>query len=162
MAVEIERKFLVCNDSWKQQVQTRTLFRQGYMRNENHATIRIRIAGDSAFLTLKAPRDESGLERLEFEYAIPADDADRILDSICEKPLIEKYRNYIPAGNGLVWEVDEFLGDNAGLIVAELELPDKDTCFVKPDWLGGEVTGDPRYFNAMLTKNPYNKWMVKK
>lgn len=159
MSIEIERKFLVCNDSWKNNIQKRMLFRQGYMRNENHATIRIRIADDKAFLTLKAPRDESGLERLEFEYSIPVDDANKILDSICEKPIIEKYRNYVPAGNGLVWEIDEFLGDNAGLTVAELELPEKDTPFTRPDWLGEEVTGDPRYFNAMLTKKPYNKWM---
>lgn len=160
MSVEIERKFLVSNDSWRKDVEKRILFRQGYMRNENHATIRIRIAGDRAYLTLKAPRDESGLERLEFEYSIPVSDAAAMLDAVCEKPLIEKYRNFLPAGNGLMWEIDEFLGDNAGLTVAELELPEKDTPFNRPDWLGLEVTGDPRYFNAMLTQHPYCQWQT--
>ena len=158
MGVEVERKFLVCNDSWRKGVKERILFRQGYMRNENHATVRIRIAGGKAYLTLKAPRDESGLERMEFEYVFPVSDADALLDAVCDRPLIEKYRNFLPAENGLVWEIDEFLGSNAGLTVAELELPEKDTPFDRPDWLGREVTGDPRYFNAMLTKHPFCQW----
>jgi len=158
MGVEIERKFLVKNDSWRALAVDRTLFRQGYMQNEQHATVRVRIAGGGAYLTLKAPRGESGVDRLEFNYDIPYEDGLILLDRLCGKPQIEKYRHLVPAGNGLTWEIDEFLGDNAGLIVAELELPSIEAEYPRSEWLGDEVTGDPRYYNAMLVKHPFSEW----
>lgn len=158
MGVEIERKFLVRDDSWRALAVSRTFFRQGYMRNEEHATVRVRLAEGGAYLTLKAPRSGSDVERLEFNYDIPAEDARILLDRFCGKPQIEKYRYLVPAGNGLTWEVDEFLGENAGLIVAELELPAADCPYERPEWLGDEVTGDARYYNAMLAACPYSHW----
>ena len=129
--------------------------RQGYLSSNNHSSIRVRIAGDDAWLNLKAKR--STRTRLEFEYPIPRDDADEILRDLCSGPLVEKYRHEIVAGPH-VWEIDEFLGDNAGLIVAEIELGSEDEPFDRPQWLGAEVTEDERYYNFNLAKRPYREW----
>jgi adenylate cyclase len=155
MAIEIERKFLLKSDAWRAHVESRELLRQGYLSAGSACSIRARIAGDQAWLNLKAKR--SGMTRLEFEYAIPRADADQILDELCTGPLVEKYRHRIPMGD-LVWEIDEFLGANAGLIVAEIELPTEETGFDRPPWLGEEVTEDERYYNFNLAQKPYREW----
>ena len=158
MGVEIERKFLVKDDSWRSHAESSSLIRQGYMQNDAHATVRVRLIDDNAYLTLKAPRSASGVSRLEYESPIPAQDAAGLLAAICTPPLVEKRRYYIPAGNCLTWEIDEFFGDNAGLIVAELELPAEDAEVPRPSWLGDEVTGDVRYYNSHIAKHPYSTW----
>ncbi len=155
MALEIERKFLVCSDAWRDEVQSRELLRQGYLGSGSRCSIRVRIAGEQAWLNLKAKR--SGMTRLEFEYSIPLGEADEILRELCNGPLLEKYRHRIARG-AHVWEVDEFLGDNAGLVVAEIELPDETARFERPDWLGAEVTEDERYYNFNLASHPYTQW----
>ena len=158
MSVETERKFLVCGDAWKALVQKRELIRQGYICRTaaDHKTVRVRIRDGKGFLTLKAPK--SGVERFEYEYEIPVADAGELLDRFCVPPLIEKYRNTVPVGNGLVWEIDEFLGDNAPLVLAEIELPDADAFFELPDWIGKDVSDDVRYYNSNLIKQPYSCW----
>jgi adenylate cyclase len=155
MAVEIERKFLVRSDSWRAQAESRQLLRQGYLTAGSRCSIRARVADDRAWLNIKAKR--SGMTRVEFEYSIPRADADQILDELCEGPLVEKYRHHIPMGR-LLWEVDEFLGANAGLIVAEIELPSESTEFARPQWLGEEVTNDERYYNFNLAQRPFREW----
>lgn len=154
MAKEIERKFLVKGESWRSLAKG-TLYRQGYLNSAKERTVRVRTAGDAAFITVKGL--SVGATRSEFEYEIPVDDARAMLDALAEKPLIEKRRYKIPAGT-LTWEIDEFLGDNSGLIVAEIELASETQEFEKPVWLGEEVTGDPRYFNSNLIKNPFKRW----
>lgn len=155
MALEIERKFLLRSDAWRAQVATRVLMRQGYLSSGSRCSIRARIAGELAWLNLKAKR--SGMTRLEYEYPIPTADANEILDQLCEGPLIEKYRHEIPSGPH-IWEIDEFLGDNRGLIVAEIELGSEAETFARPDWLGDEVTADERYYNFNLATNPFKAW----
>lgn len=155
MALEIERKFLLGSDAWRSQVQSRELLRQGYLSSGSRCSIRVRIAGEEAWLNLKAKR--SGMTRLEYEYPIPLSDAAEILRELCNGPLLEKYRYRIPSGDH-VWEIDEFLGDNAGLVVAEIELPDEAAEFSRPDWLGREVTQDERYYNFNLATHPYTQW----
>lgn len=155
MALEIERKFLLQSDAWRAQVSSRVLMRQGYLAASTRNSIRVRIAGEQAWLNLKAKR--SGRSRLEFEYPIPRSDADEILRDLCDGPLIEKYRHEILAGPH-VWEIDEFIGDNAGLVVAEIELDSEDEAFDRPAWLGLEVTADERYYNFNLVKRPYREW----
>ena len=156
MAKEIEHKFLVKGDQYKSLV-TPTLYRQGYIPTQNGMTVRVRIAGEKGFLTLK---DKTvGMSRNEFEYEIPVLEAKQMLDTMCDKPQIEKYRYVIPAEQGLKWEVDEFLGDNAGLVVAEIEVPTEDTKFLLPEWIGKEVTGDKKYNNSQLCKKPYKEWV---
>lgn len=155
MALEIERKFLVRSDAWREQVESRELLRQGYLTSGSACSIRARVAGEHAWLNIKAKR--SGMTRLEFEYAIPRADGDEILRELCQGPLLEKYRHRIPAGS-LTWEVDEFLGANAGLVVAEIELPNESADFQRPDWLGEEVTDDERYYNFNLARQPYGEW----
>ena len=152
MAVEIERKFLVSGDQWR--TSQGTLYRQGYLNREKSRTVRVRIAGSKAFLTVKGIN--KGAVRAEFEYEIPLADAEALL-KICDGPLIEKTRHVIQHG-GMTWEIDEFHGDNAGLILAEIELQDADQAFEKPDWLGREVTEDPRYYNSSLSLQPYSSW----
>jgi len=152
MGTEIERKFLVKKGGWRN--KTATNYRQGYLSTVKERTVRVRTIEDKGYLTIKGI--SIGASRLEFEYEIPVQDANALLD-ICEKPIIEKNRYKVEHG-GFVWEVDEFLGENLGLIVAELELESEDQYFPKPDWIGEEVTGDPRYFNSSLIKNPYSKW----
>lgn len=155
MALEIERKFLVTSDAWRAQARSRELLRQGYLESGERSSIRVRTAGDKAWLNIKAKR--SGMTRLEFEYLIPRQDADEILDELCKGPRVEKYRHEIPLGPH-TWEVDEFLGDNQGLIVAEIELSDEAEQFERPAWLGEEVTHDERYYNFNLAKQPYTEW----
>jgi adenylate cyclase len=154
MSVEIERKFLVRDDRWKALGQG-VLLRQGYLSPHPDRIVRVRIEGEVAMLTIKGR--SVGATRGEWEYPIPLADAQVFLDSLCERPIIEKYRSRIRF-EGMVWEVDEFLGENAGLVVAEIELEREDQPFVKPDWIGKEVTQDERYFNANLLRHPYRAW----
>jgi len=152
MAIEIERKFLVRNDTWKSSAGV--YMSQGYLTRDKHRTVRVRIAGDSAKLTIKG--FSSGIARPEFEYDIPLEDAKQ-LQELCEKPLIEKIRHTIDC-QGFIWEVDEFLGENKGLVVAEIELSAEDQEFARPEWLGAEVTGDAKYYNANLGARPFTTW----
>jgi adenylate cyclase len=154
MAIEIERKFLVRDSSWKEGVVGK-LYRQGYLSREKGSTVRVRRVEERAFLTVKGPGD--GLSRPEYEYEIPVADGQELLDTLCEQPLIEKIRYLIPHA-GMVWEVDEFLGDNRGLVVAEIELSSPEQSFEEPAWLGTEVTGDPRYYNSSLSRDPFCGW----
>ncbi len=154
MAKEIERKFLVTGEDWRAMARG-TRYRQGYLSTVKERTVRVRTIDDKGFLTVKGI--SVGATRSEYEYEIPAADADEMLDDLCEKPIIEKNRYKIPMGD-VTWEVDEFLGVNDGLIVAEVELLSEDQSFPKPDWIGDEVTGDPRYFNANLIARPFSTW----
>ncbi|MFN5514144.1 MAG: CYTH domain-containing protein [Cyanobacteriota bacterium] len=154
MAIEIERKFLVRGDAWRE-LGTPTLYRQGYIPTKDGVTARARIAGEKAYLTLKGK--SQGYSRAEYEYPIPLKDAEEILATLCAQPLIEKYRYAIPQGD-LVWEVDEFLGENQGLILAEAELEREDQVLTLPPWIHAEVTGDRRYDNASLARHPYRRW----
>jgi CYTH domain-containing protein len=154
MGKEIERKFLLKNDAWRPLAQG-VMYRQGYLNSAKERTVRIRTVGDKAFLTIKGIT--VGAVRAEYEYEIPFGECNAMLDSLAEKPIIEKNRYKIKK-DGLTWEVDEFFGENAGLIVAEVELESEDQCFDKPAWVGEEVTGDPRYFNSNLIKHPFTKW----
>lgn len=198
MGKEIERKFLVRSDQFKQEAVSATLYRQGYIPTTNGMTVRIRIAGEQGFVTLK--NRSVGFTRSEFEYPIPLDDARQMLELMCEKPQIEKHRYVVPAsykdagndaslktsacdnassisiensvsnqdtshpsadGNtrpALKWEVDVFHGDNEGLVVAEIEVPDEATQFDLPAWIGEEVTGIKKYNNSYLCRNPYKDW----
>lgn len=153
MGKEIERKFLLKNDHWRAGEGTR--YRQGYLSTEKERTVRVRIIGNKGYLTIKGI--SMGATRLEFEYEIPVEDADELLNDLCAKPLIEKNR-YQVEYEGSIWEIDEFFGENEGLIIAELELRTEDQAFSKPPWLGKEVTEDPRYFNSSLTTHPYTQW----
>lgn len=154
MGQEIERKFLLKSDAWRREADG-TLYRQGYLNSVKERTVRIRTVGDKAFLTIKGVT--VGATRAEYEYPIPLADCNAMLDTLAEKPVIEKKRYKVKRGS-LTWEIDEFFGENQGLIVAEVELEREDQPFDKPDWVGDEVTGDPRYYNANLIKHPYTKW----
>ena len=154
MGKEIERKFLVKGDAWKA-LAPGIRYRQGYLNSSFDRTVRVRTIGDQGFISVKGPNN--GIARLEFEYVIPADDANEMLTELAEKPLIEKNRYRILRGTH-VWEVDVFLGDNAGLVVAEIELGSVDEPFEKPEWIGEEVSGDPRYYNSNLVAHPYSEW----
>jgi len=157
MGQEIERKFLLKNDGWRALAQG-TLYRQGYLNSAKERTVRIRTIGERAFLTIKGIT--TGATRAEYEYPIPFADCNAMLDTLAEKPVIEKKRYKIRQGD-FTWEIDEFFGENAGLIVAEIELQNEGQVFAKPDWVGDEVTADPRYFNSNLVKNPYTKWQTR-
>lgn len=154
MATEIERKFLVTGDAWRGQ-GTATRYRQGYLSTVKERTVRVRVAGDGAQLTIKGITVNAS--RTEFEYDIPVDDADIMLDELCEQPIIDKVRHVVEVDRH-TWEIDEFAGANEGLVVAEVELDDADQQFTRPEWLGEEVTDDPRYFNANLVAHPYSQW----
>jgi len=154
MGQEIERKFLVVNDDWRQGVKGK-LYRQGYIPTADARTVRVRVVEDRGYLTLKGP--VSNLTRPEFEYDIPLTDAQTMLDTLCEPPLIEKYRYRLPIG-ALVWEIDEFLGANSGLIIDEVELNAPDQSIELPSWVGTEVTDDKRYYNANLVRHPFCRW----
>ncbi len=154
MGVEIERKFLLNGDEWRKLAEG-TVYRQGYLSSQKERTVRVRTIADRGFLTIKGV--SVGMTRLEYEYEIPVDDAVVLLDKLCEKPLIEKKRCKIDYA-GFVWEVDEFFGENEGLIVAEIELESEEQQFEKPSWIGDEVSGDSRYFNSNLSKNPFSAW----
>ena len=154
MGVEIERKFLIRGDGWRR-TAAGTLYRQGYLSTSADRSVRVRTQGGKAVLTVKGK--SRGARRLEFEYEIPRQDADQLLDELCLRPLIEKTRHVLEHG-GLVWEVDEFHGDNDGLVVAEVELESEDQPLELPPWVGDEVTDDPRYLNANLVANPFRRW----
>lgn len=152
MGIEIERKFLVKGEDWRDAPATE--IRQGYLNRDKERTVRVRIAGERAFLTIKGLN--KGAARAEFEYLVPLEDARQML-ALCEPPLIEK-RRHVVEYRGSRWEVDEFLGANAGLVVAEIELTTPDQPFTRPDWLGEEVTEDPRYYNSSLSFHPFSQW----
>lgn len=154
VAKEIERKFLIKGEAWRALAEG-TMYRQGYLNSAKERTVRVRTVGDKAFLTIKGIT--VGATRAEYEYEIPFADCNALLDDLAEKPLIEKKRYKIRQGE-FTWEIDEFFGDNQGLIVAEIELTSEDQQFGKPDWIGEEVTGDPRYFNSNLIKHPFTRW----
>lgn len=155
MALEVEHKFLLVNDSWRNQVDHAVHYKQGYLSGSPLSSVRVRISDSHAWLNIKSAT--IGTSRQEFEYEIPLADANTILDDLCHKPLVEKMRHFVHH-QGHVWEIDEFMGDNAGLIVAEIELSQIGESFAKPAWLGMEVTDDLRYYNNNLTKNPYKNW----
>lgn len=154
MGVEIERKFLVTGDGWRQPPERQTRFSQGYLSSDAARTVRVRLAGERAFLTIKGATQ--GATRAEFEYAIPPADALALL-KMCDGPVVEKVRHLCEYA-GMTWEVDEFLGANAGLVVAEIELEAEDQPFARPGWLSEEVTGDARYVNANLAVHPFTSW----
>jgi len=154
MPSEIERKYLVTGSDYKRLARG-TLYRQGYLCTDKERSVRIRVAGDRGYITIKG--DSRGAIRSEFEYPVPAPEAGEMLDSLCLKPLIEKIRYRIPL-EGVVWEVDEFLGENEGLVIAEVELDSERQLFDKPRWVGEEITGDARYYNVNLVSHPYTKW----
>ncbi len=154
MGIEIERKFLVAGDGWRLQATQQTRFSQGYLSRDPARTVRVRLAGERAFLTIKGAT--TGATRAEFEYAIPAAEAQQLL-ALADGPVVEKVRHLCEI-DGMTWEVDEFLGANAGLVVAEIELQSEGQSFTRPDWLGDEVTGDARYVNANLAVQPYRDW----
>lgn len=157
MGIEIERKYLVKSDEWKSS-GVKKLYQQGYLLIDKTKTIRVRTIEDTAYLTIKGA--SSGISRSEFEYEIPVEDAKFMLANLCEKPIIEKYRTKIEL-NELIWEVDEFVGDNTGLIIAEVELKNENQKIVLPDWIGKEVSGNRQYNNSYLVKNPYKNWKDK-
>ena len=152
MAIEIERKFLVTGDAWRTAPGTR--YSQGYLNRDKARTVRVRVAGDQGFLTIKGV--SVGATRAEFEYPVPLADAEAML-LLCDGPVVQKTRHVVVHA-GMAWEVDAFLGDNAGLVVAEIELASEDQAFALPDWVGAEVTGDARYFNSSLAVHPFRGW----
>jgi adenylate cyclase len=161
MGIEIERKFLVLGDGWRAQVEKSVRMAQGYLNDmqalragTQRASVRVRIAGERAFLNMKSR--ELGHTRQEFDYQIPVADAEDLL-KLCVGGLIDKTRHYVRHA-GFLWEVDVFEGENAGLTVAEIELPSADTSFAKPDWAGREVTDQLRYYNLALAERPYSRW----
>lgn len=164
MGIEIERKFLVTGDAWRERSgsaempETSVRFRQGYIPTggaTEGTTVRVRLEGERGVLTIKART--AGLARLEYEYPIPAGDALEMLDHVCGQPQIDKVRHTRQVG-AHVWEIDEFLGENAGLVVAEIELSAEDEAFERPEWLGEEVTHDTRYLNVNLARTPWRQW----
>ena len=154
MGVEIEKKFLLAGNDWKDLAEG-TSYRQGYLSSVKERTVRVRTIKDKGFLTIKGI--SVGATRLEYEYEIPFEEANELLDELCEKPLIEKNRYKVNLGEH-TWEIDEFFGENEGLVVAEIELENEKQQFIKPQWVGEEVTGDPRYFNSNLIANPFKQW----
>lgn len=155
MAQEIERKFLVAGD-FKQYARKSEHIVQGYLNSTPERTVRVRIKDDKGYMTVKGISSQSGISRFEWEKEIPVNEA-RELINICEPGVIDKVRHLVDVGEH-IFEVDEFYGDNDGLVLAEIELSAEDEEFAKPDWLGEEVTGDIRYYNSMLMKNPYKGW----
>jgi adenylate cyclase len=155
MGIEIERKFLVTNDSWREAASVSLPIKQGYLVGGKEASVRVRLQGDTANLNIKSAT--LGVRRQEFEYTIPLEEAEIILTTLCQRPIIEKTRYLVSYANKQ-WEVDVFEGENAGLIVAELELHDEAEQFDHPPWLGEEVSDDPRYYNTCLSQHPYKDW----
>ncbi len=155
MAIEIERKFLVRDDSWRAQADGGVFYSQGYLSTDPQRCVRVRIAGQRAWLNIKSA--VSSLRRLEYEYEIPLSDARELLHSACLQPPVQKTRYHVEH-HGQVWEVDVFEGANSGLVVAELELSDEHQPFARPAWLGEEVSDDPRYYNMNLARVPYTQW----
>lgn len=165
MAQEIERKFLVVSNSWRKKAIGQP-YCQGYIATAKPGqSVRVRIAGSQGYLTVKGP--VRGLSRPEFEYAIPLSDAQEMLETLCDRPFIEKIRYRLPASepatepdSEVVWEIDEFSGENAGLVVAEVELSSEHQQITLPEWIGREVTGETRYYNASLVKHPFSQWTL--
>jgi adenylate cyclase len=156
MALEVEHKFLLANNSWRDEIDHSVHYKQGYLSSNPLSSVRVRISDTHAWLNIKSAT--IGTHRQEFEYEIPLADANTILDDLCHKPLIEKMRHFVHQENH-VWEIDEFMGDNSGLIVAEIELSQIGESFVKPPWIGAEVTHDLRYYNNNLSRDPYCNWI---
>ncbi|WP_422349438.1 CYTH domain-containing protein [Flagellimonas sp.] len=154
--LEIERKFLVRSEGYKHQATEQIRIVQGFLNTAPERTVRVRIKGDKGFLTVKGASNVSGTTRFEWETEINIAEATNLID-LCEAFILEKNRYKVPVGNH-VFEVDEFLGENRGLVVAEVELQHEDEFFDKPDWLGQEVTGDVRYYNSQLSRNPFKNW----
>ena len=156
MPVEIERKFRVANEGWRAAVRSRSLLRQGYLANTARASVRVRVQEEhNAWLSVKAMR--MGMTRDEYEYAIPVSEARELLEKLCEGVPIEKWRHIVEHA-GSRWEIDEFLAENAGLVIAELELPSEAAHFERPAWLGAEVTDEERYYNVRLAQRPFRHW----
>ena len=158
MATEIERKFLVTDDSWREVVAKSSFYRQGYLANSEGASVRVRLADDQGYLNIKSMT--LGVSRHEFEYVIPASDAEEMLNDLCVGPKIEKTRYFVDHGDH-TWEVDVFEGENEGLVVAEIELGSEDEAFEKPPWTDEEVSHEERYYNVCLVKHPYKDWKDK-
>tara|TARA_R110002012_G_scaffold322083_1_gene554915 strand:- start:101050 stop:101523 length:474 start_codon:yes stop_codon:yes gene_type:complete len=154
--IEIERKFLVTSQQFKTEAIRKTHIKQGFLNTDKARTVRVRLKGDSGFITVKGPSTDGGLSRFEWEKEISKADAEALLQ-VCETGMIDKMRYEIEVGNHL-FEVDEFFGDNTGLIVAEVELSHPTEIFKKPIWLGEEVTGDTKYYNSQLSKSPFKNW----
>jgi len=155
MGVEIERKYTLKNDNWRNNVSYNERMVQGYLAGNDRASVRIRIIGDKANLNIKSAT--LGIYRQEYEYELPLADAEKMLNDLCEKPVIDKVRHYVMFDNKK-WEIDEFSGENQGLIVAEIELDSEEEKITLPDWADKEVSGDPRYYNVSLVKHPYKDW----
>ncbi|MCB1876165.1 MAG: CYTH domain-containing protein [Chromatiales bacterium] len=155
MGVEIERKFLVVSDDWRARADEGRFLSQGYLTDGQPVSVRVRIQGDVANLNIKSAT--LGISRLEYEYPIPMEDAREMLQKLAGGKAVEKMRYHVPVGRH-VWEVDVFSGDNAGLVVAEVELSDADEDFERPSWAGEEVSHDPRYYNVRLIDHPYKDW----
>ena len=154
MGKEIERKYKVTGDQWRELTKG-TVYRQGYLSTLKERVVRVRTMGNTGYLTIKGITE--GASRLEYQYEISVSDSNDMLDQLCEKPIIEKKRFKVEFG-GLIWEIDEFFGDNQGLIVAEVELKDENQKIELPPWIGDEIVDDPRYYNSNLIKHPYTKW----
>jgi len=155
MPTEIEKKFLLKNDNWRDQVKSSRNIRQGYLGSMAKASVRIRLDGDNANINIKSA--DLAMVRQEYEYPVPVDQALEMLETLCESPQVDKIRHLVDYA-GHTWEIDEFFGDNAGLVVAEIELNSEDEDFEIPEWLGEEVTDDGRYYNVNLVQNPYKNW----
>jgi adenylate cyclase len=155
VGIEIERKFLLASDAWRREVSESRRLVQGYLMRGTDTAIRVRIQGRTAMLNVKHTND--GINRLEYEYEIPLGDAHELLERVALRPLIDKTRHHVREGDHL-WEIDEFHGENAGLVIAEIELAHADEAFNKPAWLGEEVSADVRYYNSSLSERPYSQW----
>jgi adenylate cyclase len=155
MGVEIERKFLVVSDTWKPHVVSEKRIVQGYLAHTDRTTVRVRVKGEAAYITIKGT--SSGISRSEFEYEIPVADAEAMLAQMAQGPVIDKVRHLIEV-EGHTWELDVFAGDNAGLVMAEVELSDADEAFTVPDWAGLDVSDDSRYYNVNLAAHPFREW----
>ena len=158
MTEEIERKFLVTSDVFKSEAFNSYAIKQGFLNSHEDRTVRIRLKRDSGYITVKGKSSEDGLSRFEWEKDISRSDAASLLE-LCEHPIIDKTRYEVKVGQH-IFEIDEFYGENEGLTIAEIELQSKDEIFIKPEWLGKEVTGDIRYYNSQLTKQPYKNWNI--
>ncbi|WP_291865458.1 CYTH domain-containing protein [Maribacter sp.] len=154
--VEIERKFLVQSDNYKKEASSKKRIVQGFLNTDPERTVRVRIKGEQGFFTVKGKSNEEGTTRFEWEKEIPVEEAQELLQ-LCEKGVLEKIRYEVPLG-GHVFEVDEFFGENKGLVVAEVELSSENESYEKPEWLGAEVTGQVKYYNSQLSKYPYKEW----
>jgi len=155
MGIEVERKFLVKSDAWRGREESQVHIMQGYLANNAGLTVRARVKGENAFLTIKG--STQGISRAEYEYQIPVEDAESMLKDLAIFPPVDKVRHRIRVGDH-VWELDVFAGENQGLVMAEVELGSEDESFEMPEWAGDEVSSDPRYYNVNLARNPFRHW----